>query len=273
MMAALLTFTVTSPVRLWSGDAPLAKGKTENDIPTLTAYLPNEKAKSAVVVCPGGGYWLLADHEGRDYAEFLAQNGVAGYVLRYRLGQFGYRNPAMMIDAQRAIRTVRQTGMYDKIGIMGSSAGGHLAASASVFYKNEYSKPVDTIDSLSARPDFTILCYPVISMVPPYGHSGSGDNLLGKESTRAEREALDPSSKVDSDTPPAFLWHTGEDTGVPPENSISYAMALRKANVLFDLHVYQKGRHGIGLADKTPYKKAHPWSADLLFWLKENGWK
>lgn len=273
MMAALIAFSVANPVRLWAGEAPFSKGKGENDIPTLTAYLPEGKSKSAVVVCPGGGYWMLADHEGKDYAEFLAQNGVAAYVLRYRLGQFGYRHPAMIIDAQRAIRTVRNMNLYEKIGIMGSSAGGHLAASASVWYGSEFSKPVDAIDSLSARPDFTVLCYPVISLIAPVGHSGSGDNLLGKESSLTERESMDPSKKVDNNTPPAFLWHTGEDTGVTPENSIRYAMALRKAGVAFDLHVFQKGRHGIGLADKSPYKKAHPWSNDLLFWLKENGWK
>jgi acetyl esterase/lipase len=273
MIAALIAFSVSNPIRLWTGDAPLAKGKSENDVPTLTPYLPDGKAKSAVVVCPGGGYWMLADHEGKDYAEFLAQNGVAAYVLRYRLGQFGNRHPAMVIDAQRAIRTVRNLGLYEKIGIMGSSAGGHLAASASTLYASEFSKPEDSIDLLSARPDFTILCYPVISMVAPLGHVGSGDNLLGKESTKAEREALDPSKLVNKNTPPAFLWHTGEDTGVPPENSVSYAMALRKAGVHFDLHVFQKGRHGIGLADKAPYRKAHPWSSDLIFWLKENGWR
>jgi acetyl esterase/lipase len=272
MLVSLIAFTVLAPVRLWEGDAPLSKGKGEHDVPTMTAYLPKEPAKTAIVVCPGGGYWMLADHEGKDYAEFLAQNGIAAYVLRYRLGQFEYRHPAMLADAQRAIRTVRSYNLYSKIGIMGSSAGGHLAATSSVYFDMNVPSVGDAVDKFSARPDFTVLCYPVISVTAPIGHVGSGDNLLGKGASQEMKDLLNPALHVTKDTPPAFLWHTGEDKGVLMENSLSYASALRAVGVDFDLHVFQKGGHGIGLTTKAPYSNPHPWATDLLFWIKQNVW-
>jgi acetyl esterase/lipase len=260
------------PMRLWPGDAPLAKGIGENDIPTLTPYLPKKPNGTAVVVCPGGAYWMLAEHEGKDYAEYLAQNGITAFVLRYRLGQFGYRHPAMLIDAQRAIRTVRSFGNYKTVGIMGSSAGGHLTATACVHYGLDVPKVGDKIDSVSARPDFGVLCYPVISLEEPVGHAWSGLQLMGENPPKNLVELLSPHRHVTDQTPPCFLWHTLEDTGVPIENSQLFADALRRKGVPFELHIYEKGQHGIGLNDKAPYKNVHPWAKNLLFWFKSKKW-
>lgn len=256
---------------LWQKDTPYAKGVSPNDIPTLTPFLPEKKTNTAIVVCPGGSYYMLADHEGHDYAEYLAQNGMSAFVLRYRLGQFGYRHPAMLADAQRAIRTLRSLG-YKTVGIMGSSAGGHLTGSACVHYGLPAYEAKDDTDKLSARPDFGVLCYAVTSFDPPYGHTGSGDNLLGKDATKEQKALMNLPAHVTKDTPPCFVWSTMEDTAVPPENSLNFAQALRANKVPFDLHIFQKGGHGIGLTDKAPYANAHPWGKDLLFWLKANNW-
>lgn len=256
---------------LWQKDTPYAKGSSENDIPTLTPFLTEKKTNTAIIVCPGGGYWMLADHEGHDYAEYLQMHGVTAFVLRYRLGQFGYRHPAMLADAQRAIRTVRSMG-YKNVGIMGSSAGGHLAGTALVHYQLDTYEPKDDIDKQSRNPDFAVLCYAVLSFDPAFGHVSSGDNLLGKEATQAQKDLMDLRKHVTKSTSPCFLWHTMQDTAVPPENSTMFADALRKNKVPFDLHIYQKGGHGIGLLDKAPYKNAHPWASDLMYWLKANNW-
>ncbi|HLO99786.1 MAG TPA: alpha/beta hydrolase [Fimbriimonas sp.] len=262
---------VGKPSLLWATNTPYAKGAGENDLPTLTAYLPAKPSKTAIVVCPGGGYWMLADHEGSDYAKYLAMHGVTAFVLRYRLGQFGYRHPAMLADAQRAIRTVRSLG-YETVGIMGSSAGGHLSGTALVHYGLKAYEASDKIDEQSCKPDFGVLCYAVLSFDKSFGHVGSGDNLLGKEPTEAQMELMDLRRHVTKETPPCFLWHTVEDKGVVIENSLYFAAALRKNEVPFDLHIYQKGNHGIGLQDKAPYANAHPWASDLMFWLKANKW-
>lgn len=268
-MAVALAFETGKPIRLWSGDAPLTKGTGENDIPTITPYLPKKSNGVAIVICPGGAYWILAEHEGKDYAEFLSMHGYTAFVLKYRLGQFGYRHPAMLTDAQRAIRTIRATQSFRQVGIMGSSAGGHLAATASVHFALPTPQVGDEIDAQSARPDFTILCYPVISMEPPVGHSFSRDQLLGKDPGMPLIQLLSPAKHVSKDTPPAYLWHTVEDEGVPIENSHLYAEALRRNNIPFELHLFEKGAHGIGLNDKAPFKKVHPWATNLIYWLNQ----
>ena len=270
-MAVSTIFTTGEAFPLWERDTPYAKGAGENDIPTLTPFTPNKKSNTAIVVCPGGGYYMLAGHEGHDYAEYLAMHGVTAYVLRYRLGQFGYRHPAMLADAQRAIRTLRSLG-YKTVGIMGSSAGGHLTGTACVHYGFPAYELKDEIDKQSAKPNFGVFCYAVTTFNPPFGHTGSGENLLGKNATKEQMEFMNLPAHVNKDTPPCFLWHTMEDTGVPPENSVMFADALRKNKVPFELHIFQKGNHGIGLTDKAPYTNAHPWAADLLYWLKANNW-
>ena len=262
---------------LWPSGAPGALGYASNDIPTLTVYLPPaEKASGgAIVVCPGGGYGGLASHEGQDYALYLNQHGVTGFVLRYRLGSQGYRHPCMLEDAQRAIRLVRARSAEWKIdpkrvGIMGSSAGGHLASSAVTHFDAGKPEAADAIERQSSRPDLGILCYAVITM-GPNTHQGSKDNLLGKAPSSNLVELLSNEKQVTKDTPPCFLWHTAEDKAVKVENSMDFAAALQRNGVPFDLHVYQKGRHGLGLADKPPFPNPHPWAKDLIFWLKEQG--
>ena len=260
-----------SPFPLWSGGAPYSKSSGENDIPTLTPFMPEKKTTTAIVVCPGGGYWMLAAHEGHDYAEYLSLHGITAFVLKYRLGSNGYRHPAMLADAQRAIRTIRSLG-YKTVGIMGSSAGGHLTGTACVHDNFPAYELKDDIDKANCKPDFGVLCYAVTTFDPPFGHTGSGDSLLGKNATAEQRAFMNLPAHVTKNTPPCFLWSTTEDTGVPPENTLAFADALRKNKVPFDLHIYQKGPHGIGLLDKAPYTNAHPWAADLLYWLKANNW-
>jgi acetyl esterase/lipase len=262
---------------LWPGGAPGALGNVSNDIPTLTAYLPSadKASRAAIVVCPGGGYGGLASHEGHDYALYLNQHGVTAFVLRYRLGSQGYRHPRMLEDAQRAIRLVRaRAGEWQidpkRVGIMGSSAGGHLASTAVTHFDAGKPDDADPIERQSSRPDLGILCYPVITM-GTHTHQGSKNNLLGKEPVPELVELLSNEKQVTKDTPPCFVWHTVEDKGVKVENSLDFAAALQRHGVPFDLHIYQKGRHGIGLADKPPFNNPHPWAKDLIFWLKEQG--
>lgn len=264
-------------IALWPNQAPGALGSADKDIPTLTPFLPDPAKASgaAIVVCPGGGYGGLAAHEGRDYALWLNQQGVAAFVLKYRLGSNGYRHPAMLNDVSRAIRLVRsKAGEWNvetkRVGVMGSSAGGHLASTVVTHFDTGKPDASDPVERQSSRPDLGILCYPVISL-GQFTHQGSKNNLLGKDPSEELVRLLSNELQVTKETPPCFVWHTWEDTAVPVENSLLFAEALRKAGVPFDLHIYQKGRHGIGLNDKPPFANAHPWAADCVFWLKERG--
>ena len=271
-MAISTTFITGETFPLWSGGkTPYAKGTGENDIPTLTAFPSEKTSRTAIVVCPGGGYGMLAQHEGHDYAEYPSMHGITSFVLRYRLGSAGYRHPAMLSDAQRAIRMIRSLG-YKAIGIMGSSAGGHLTGTALVYPDFPAYDKTDDIDKVSAKPDFGILCYAVTTFDPPYGHTGSGENLVGKNASKELMYMMNLPAHVTKDTPPCFLWSTSEDTAVPPQNSEKFMEALRKNKVPYEFHIFQKGGHGIGLLDKAPYANAHPWAADLLYWLKANNW-
>lgn len=274
------------PMPLWpAGQVPGARGDDpQKDIPTLTAYpAPADKATGAgVIVCPGGGYGMLADHEGRDYALWLNEHGLSAWVLKYRLGSNGYRHPSMMQDVQRAVRTVRAKAAEwkiapDKIGVMGSSAGGHLTSTAVTLFSPGNPQSDDPIERESSRPDFGILCYPVVSM-HLHTHGGSRKNLLGNEPSKEQLDLLSGEMQVTKDTPPCFIWHTWEDGAVDVENALQFATALRKQKVPFDLHVYQDGGHGMGLGlrpyepGKTPEEKLHPWTRDLAFWLQKRGW-
>ena len=262
---------------LWPDGAPGALGKTDKDIPTLRAYLPESGATgAAIVICPGGGYAGLANHEGDHYARFLNQLGIAGFVLKYRLGSAGYRHPVMLQDAARAVRVVRARAAEwkldpQKIGIMGSSAGGHLASTLLTHFDAGKPDSEDIIERQSSRPDIGILCYAVISM-GQFTHQGSRSNLLGKDPSPELIRELSNELQVTKDTPPCFIWHTVEDTAVPVENSLQFAESLRKARVPFDLHIYQKGAHGLGLGSSNyDPAKWHPWTKDLAFWLKLQG--
>lgn len=211
----------------------------------------------ALIIFPGGGYTILAPHEGQGYAERFAGAGVDCYVVAYPLAPDGFRHPAMINAAQAAIVQVRaQLAPAVKLGVMGSSAGGHLAAHALVEW--ERSGP-------HHRPDFGVLCYPVVTMLLPHGHTASRANLLGPGSV--DDLALDVSidRRVSPRTPPCFIWHTVEDASVPVEHSLGLASALREVGVPFELHTYTRGRHGLGL--ETNFD----WSGDCLRWMKELG--
>jgi acetyl esterase/lipase len=253
-------------------------GKEDKDIPTLTPYLPDPSKASgaAVVICPGGGYGGLAPHEGVDYARFLNEQGIAGFVLKYRLGPAGYHHPIMLQDAARAVRTVRsRAGEWhldpQRIGIMGSSAGGHLASTLLTHFDQGRPGDADVIEQQSSRPNIGILCYAVITM-GEFTHRGSRGNLLGNKPSPELVQNLSNELQVTKETPPTFLWHTWEDNAVPVENTLQFAEALRKAGVPFDLHIYQKGQHGLGLGtNKWDPEHRHPWTQDLVYWLKVQG--
>jgi acetyl esterase/lipase len=273
----MLHAEIQPPVPLWPNGAPGALGTNSNDIPTLTAYLPDgtNATGAAMVICPGGGYAHLAPHEGNDYALWLNQHGVSGFVLKYRLGSNGYRHPAMLQDAERAVRMVRANAAPwhidpKRVGIMGSSAGGHLASTLMTHFEPGDTNANDPIERESSRPDIGILCYPVITF-GEFAHVGSRDNLLGKHPSPELVKLLSNELQVTKDTPPCFIWQTFDDKTVPVENSLLFANALRKAGVPFDLHIYEHGRHGLGLNDKPPFTHPHPWAADCLFWLKAQG--
>jgi acetyl esterase/lipase len=262
---------------LWPHGAPGAKGTSDNDKPTLAISLPpSDKATgAAVVVCPGGGYGGLAmSYEGIDVGQWLNDHGVAAFVLKYRHRGSGYQHPAPLDDAQRAIRTVRARAKEfavdpHKIGILGFSAGGHLASSAGTHFDAGKPDAADPIDRVSCRPDFLVLCYPVISFTTPYTHQGSKKNLLGEHPEAKLVERMSSELAVTSETPPTFLFHTNEDTGVPPENSVLFYLALRKAGVPTEMHIYEKGRHGVGLAPKLPALSS--WPERCIDWMSGRG--
>ena len=276
---AMSTAHGQAPFPLWPDGAPGALGQTTNDVPTLTPFVPDpaKATGAAIVICPGGGYGGLAEHEGSHYARWLNELGVAGFVLRYRLGSAGYRHPAMLQDAARAVRTVRARAAEwrldpKRIGIMGSSAGGHLASTLLTHFDAGRADAADPIERVSSRPDLGILCYPVITLVGPHAHRGSRNNLLGRDAPEALAETLSNEKHVTRDTPPCFLWHTWEDKGVPVENAMMFAAALRAAGVPFELHVYERGPHGMGLGTREWNPDArHRWTHDCAAWLRERG--
>jgi acetyl esterase/lipase len=264
---------------LWPDGAPGAKGNDDGDKPSLTIYLPDkEKATgAAVVIFPGGGYGHLAmDHEGHQITEWLNSIGVAGFIVKYRHHNSGagYGHPAPIQDAQRAIRTVRSRAKQwgvdpDRIGIIGFSAGGHLASSAGTHFNTRYSEPVDEIDRCSARPDFMILMYPVISFTEWYTHKGSMINLLGKNPDKDLMESFSNEKQVTPETPPTFLVHADDDKVVPPENSIAFYLALRKAKVPAEMHIYEKGGHGFGPG--VGKGSCSSWMVRCADWMKGRG--
>jgi acetyl esterase/lipase len=262
---------------LWPDGAPGALGEEEKDRPKLILYKadPENSVGTAVVVCPGGGYGTLAmDHEGHQIAQWFNSFGVTAVILDYRHGGKGYGHPAPLQDAQRAIRTVRSRAESlgvspDRIGIMGFSAGGHLASSAGTHFNTGSPVANDPIQQHSSRPDFLILCYPVISLTADYTHQGSKRNLLGESPDADLVENLSNEKQVTADTPPTFLFHTSEDRGVPPQNSIVFYLALHAAGVPAELHVFEKGRHGLGLAQSQTGTSA--WPELAREWMRGRG--
>jgi acetyl esterase/lipase len=260
-------------VRLW----PELPGAAEKDTPTLTVYMPDaDKATgAAIIICPGGAYRGLAKHEGQGYAQFLTPYGITAFVLKYRLGSDGYKYKEISADAARAMRIVRANAERwhlkpNALGIMGSSAGGHLASTLMTHFDAGDSTSNDYVERVSSRPDFGILCYPVISM-GPISHRVSREQFLGLSPSADLIKLYSNELQVSPTTPPCFVWHTYEDSAVSVKNSLEFARALAENNVPFDLHVYEHGKHGLGIGDKPPYENALPWTKDLVVWLKGRG--
>jgi acetyl esterase/lipase len=275
--AAATLFAQASPtILLWPDGAPGAHGDAEEDKPALTLYPASGSKKTdvGVVICPGGSYHNLAmDHEGKQVAEWLNQRGISAFLLRYRLGP-KYHHPIELWDAQRAIRYVRahanEFGIRrNRIGIWGFSAGGHLAATTGTHFDMGDRESKDPVNRPGSRPDFMILAYPVITMEAPYVHLQSRDNLLGEKPDPALTVSLSNQTRVTSETPPTFLFHTSDDDVVPVQNSIDFYLALRKAGVPCEMHIYLHGRHGLGLAQNEP--ELRTWPDRLFDWMKAQG--
>ena len=245
------------------------------EIPTITPYIPEtKKSDAAVVIFPGGGYRKRAQHEGGGYAEFLQANGITAFVVEYRVAPHTF--PLPLLDARRGVRWVRANAERygidkSKIAVMGSSAGGHLAALVSTYTKPIAFEGADTIDNEDFLPNAQILCYPVICAPSDEGitHLGSYQNLVGGTDPELEK-AVDPSLNVNESTPRAFIWHTSEDPSVNVINSYRYASALRMLDIRVEMHIFPDGRHGLGLAPQLPH--VAKWSALLIDWFKYIYW-
>ena len=258
---------------LWPAGAPGAKGTADADKPGVWVYPAGAGSNgAAVVICPGGGYAIHAiDHEGVQPARYFNSIGVTAFVLRYRLSP--YRHPIPLGDAQRALRYIRAHAAEfgvdpQRVGIMGFSAGGHLTSTAVTHFDAGRADAEDPIERQSSRPSFGVLGYPVVSFVADYAHRGSAKNLLGEGATDEQLQSLSNDQHVTKETPPVFLFHTSEDTGVPPENSLAFYAACHKAGVPAELHVYQQGPHGVGLAFEHP--ALQNWIGAVGVWLRQN---
>ena len=270
--------TTAPVVRLWPGAAPGSLGSADADTPTLSVYLaaPDIATGAAIVVCPGGGYHSLAPSEGKDYALWLNEMGISAFVLKYRLGSAGYHHPAMLNDAARALRLVRAHAAeynidQNRVGIIGSSAGGHLASTLLTHFDAGDAQSTDTIEQQSSRPDLGILCYPVITM-GSFTHKGSHDFLLGDHPQAGLEKLLSNEEQVTTATPETFIFATSDDKVVPVQNSLLFGTALANAGVAFELHIYPYGRHGIGLGSFGKWEPArrHPWTKACAAWLRSH---
>ena len=289
LIAALAAMPAAEPASnvfpLFPGKAPGAVSESASDVPTITIMkaAADKATGAAVVICPGGGYGFLAmDHEGTQVAEYFNKLGVHAFILKYRIVQKDRPRPlkdAPLLDAQRAIRFVRSKaesmGIDPKrVGIMGFSAGGHLASTAGTHF-DEGKAEGDAIDKLSCRPDFLILAYPVVSMEDGVTHNGSRTNLLGATPTAEEIALYSNEKQVTAKTPPTFIFHTHEDKAVLPENAVRFYLALTKAKVPAELHIYEKGKHGVGLGTDPKWTGGEThfdgWPKLLTKWLAIRG--
>jgi acetyl esterase/lipase len=263
-------------IPLWTDRAPGAVGDEDLDKPSLTVYMPPNTTgpMTAVIIAPGGAYARLSMNlEGRAPANFFNSMGVAAFVLKYRLGP-RYHHPVEIGDALRAIRLVRARAAEwhidpAKIGMMGFSAGGHLAASASTQFDPPNASAADPIDRAGSRPDFAILCYPVISMTESWTHQGSKTNLLGDHPLPELAQLMSMDTQVTAKTPPTFIYQTNADTSVPAENAVTYYLALRKAGVAAEMHIFKDGPHGTGLGMTDP--ALSEWPRLLMNWMRASG--
>ena len=268
--------------KLWPGAAPGSVGETDEDTPTLTVFLPPKWRGSGagMVICPGGAYKLImSSYEGNDIARWLNSFGVAGFVLKYRIAP-RYRYPAPILDAERAVRYARYHAARfgirpDRLGIIGFSAGGHLASTVITHFDRGDPTARDPVDRVSSRPDFAVLAYPIITFRAPWTHEPTVHNLLGANPDPALIDELSNELRVTPDTPPTFLFHTNQDDGVPPENSTLFYAALRKAGVPAELHIFAEGPHGVGLANGHGKARRVPrlltWPLEAEQWL-ESQW-
>jgi acetyl esterase/lipase len=276
LLAALARAQDPATILLWPNGAPGALGTDDVDKPSLTVFLPtrNQANGTGVIVCPGGRYTALAaNHEGRQVANWLNSLGIAAFVLKYRLGP-RYHHPVELGDGQRALRLVRahaaEYGVaVDRLGVMGFSAGGHLAATMGTHFDDGDANDSDPIQRAGSRPDFLVLGYPVISFTTPYTHQGSLRNLLGDNPDAKLMQSLSNELQVTAQTPPTFLFHTTEDKTVPVENSVLFYLALRRAGVAAEMHLFERGPHGVGLALRDPALEM--WPQLLANWLRVRG--
>jgi acetyl esterase/lipase len=262
-------------VPLWAAGAPMAQGDGAAHQPALAVYLPGAKATgAAVVILPGGGYAGLAmDHEGVQVARWLNENGIAGFILNYRHAP-QYRHPVPLMDAQRAVRTVRARAVEfgvdpARIGMIGFSAGGHLTATAATKFDAGDPAAADPVERVSCRPDFVMLGYPVITMTDPYTHAGSRKNLLGENPSQEMIDLLSAEKQVTKETPPVFLVHTTEDQAVPLQNPLMFYEACAAAGVPCEIHIYERGRHGLGLGGGDA--AFAQWPGQCMQWLRVRG--
>jgi acetyl esterase/lipase len=255
--------------------APYAKGSGTDDNPAIFLYLPAaRKPTPGIVVCPSGEYMALSmDHDGRQVAEWLNTLGIAAFVLKYRVAP-AYRYPVPLLDAQRALRYVRSNAaLYNvaanEIGIMGFSAGGHLAAMVATHFDAGKAVPSDRIDRVSSRPDFLILAYPMISCTEAFRFAASCTNLLGSHADANAAGAVSPEKQVTPNTPPTFLFHTYDDPTVSVENTLAFFAALHRAGVPAELHIFDHGAHGVGLAQDDAVLSS--WPKLLENWFRQRG--
>src|SRR5580704_1877856 len=273
---AALALAQTDPetMLLWEKGAPGALGDADVDKPAITIFRATGAGGTSVIVAPGGGYRNLSmDKEGRQVASWFNAMGITAFVLKYRLGP-RYHHPIELGDAQRAIRLVRSRAMQfgvaaDRIGMMGFSAGGHLAATAATLFDDGNTGASDEVERVSSRPDFLILAYPVISFDPAIAHAGSVRSLLGENPAPALLQELSAELHVSARTPPTFLFSTNADTTVPSENSVRFYLALKQAKVPAEIHIFENGPHGVGLDLADPALGL--WPTLLTNWLRGRG--
>ncbi|WP_083346083.1 alpha/beta hydrolase [Terriglobus roseus] len=266
--------TSSAAIPLWSGAAPLSKGSTDADSPSVDVYLPaTNPTQTGVLVIPGGAYGYLAAPEGKPVAVWLQEHGVAAFVLHYRVSPYHY--PAEMLDGLRAMRLIRSRAVEfhitaDRIGVWGFSAGGHLASYLMTQWQQQLVPATDSVDAIDARPDFGILAYPVISMSPVVTHHGSHENLLGPNATPEQEAQLSSELHVGENSPPAFLFATTDDGVVPVQNSMALCTAYVQKHLPIEMHLFEHGPHGVVLAQNLPGASA--WPNLLITWMARHGW-
>lgn len=258
-------------IALWES-VKLEENECNTDCPSIEPFLlEGDGPYPVMIIAPGGGYARRADHEAYPVAQWLNSIGISAIVLHYRVSPFSH--PIPLVDAQRAIRMVRYHASKwkidpNRVGMLGFSAGGHLASTAGTHFDLGHKQAEDPIERISSRPDLMVLCYPVITM-GEHTHEGSRINLLGENPSSEMIELLSNETQITETTPPAFLWHTADDAAVDVENSLLFASQLRRHKIPFDLHVFESGRHGLGMAEEHPEAKAWPELCES--WLRKRG--